>query len=123
MLRHLSEWSATAGYFVGHAKLAVRTPAGLAKLSVTESGAPPRADRTAARPVERGSATVNARVACPPSALEDAVRTAIAAADAFSGARSDTPSVASFQSTHPLPAQLPRTAAGDGAGALRLSAR
>lgn len=120
VLRHLSEWSATAGYFVGHAKLAVRTPAGLAKLSVTESGAPPRADRTAARPVERGSATVNARIACPQSALEDAVRTAIATADAFSGARSATPSAASFRSMHPVPSQLARTPADE--SALRVSA-
>lgn len=108
VLRHLSEWSAAAGYFVGHAKVAVRTPAGLAKLSVTESGAPPRADRTSARPVEHGSATVNARIACPPSALDDAVRAAIAAADALSYAQSDalSPSPASFRSTHPLPAHL-----------------
>lgn len=102
VLRHLSEWSAAAGYFVGHAKVAVRTPAGLAKLSVTESGAPPRADRTAARPVERGSASVNARIACPPSALDEAVRAAIANADAVSGARSGAPTRASlsFRSTH-----------------------
>ncbi len=108
VLRHLSEWSAAAGYFVGHAKVAVRTPAGLAKLSVTESGAPPRADRTSARPVEHGSATVNARIACPPSALDEAVCAAVAAADALSHAQSDALSrlPASFRSMHPLPAHL-----------------
>ena len=123
VLRQLSEWSAAAGYFVGHAKVAVRTPAGLAKLSVTESGAPPRADRTAARPVEHGSATVNARIACPPSALDDALRTAVAAADVFSCARSAalTPSPASFRSSHPLPPQVEQVVTDD--GVLRLSAR
>lgn len=103
VLRHLSEWSAATGYFVGHAKVAVRTRAGLAKLSVTESGAAPRADRSAARPVERGSATVNVRIACSPSVLDDAVLAAIAAADAVGRARSDVPPPASFRSTQPLP--------------------
>jgi len=106
VLQYLSDWSATAGYFVGHAKVAVRTPAGLAKLSVTESGAPPRADRAAARPVERGTASVNARIACPPSALDDAVSAAVAAADAVSRARSDASSPASFRYTHALPVDL-----------------
>lgn len=103
LLRHLSEWSAEAGYFVGHAKVAVRTPAGLAKLSVTASGAAPRADRSAARPVGRGSATVNVRIACSPSVLDDAVLAAITAADAASRVRSDAPPPASFRSTQPLP--------------------
>jgi G3E family GTPase len=119
VLRYLSEWSAAAGYFVGHAKVAVRTPAGLAKLSVTESGAAPRADRSAARQVRRGSATVNVRIACPPSVLDDAVLAAIAAADAAGGVRSDAPAPASFRSTQPLPG-LARATAAD--GALRLTA-
>jgi G3E family GTPase len=112
VLRFLSAWSATAGYFLGHAKVAVRTRAGLAKLSVTETGAQPRADRTAARPVERGSATVNVRVACRPSALDEAVSAAIKAADAFSAARSDASPSASFQAAQPLPPQLERLPLG-----------
>ena len=121
VLRHLSDWSATAGYFVGHAKVSVRTPAGLAKLSVTEPGILPRSDRTAARPVERGSATVNARIACPPSVLDSAVCAAIAAADAVSRAHSDAPVPASFRFAHTLP---PHPALADqDVSALRLTAR
>lgn len=111
VLRYLSEWSAVSGYFVGHAKVAVRTPAGLAKLSLTETGATPRADRAAARPVDRGSATLNVRVACSTSALDEALTGAIKAADAFSHARSDGGPPASFQATQPLPPHLKRAAA------------
>ncbi|HXR70296.1 GTP-binding protein [Actinocrinis sp.] len=100
VLRQLSEWSAAAGYFVGHIKLAVRTPAGLAKLSVTDTGAPPQADRAAARPVEYGYATINARVVCPPSTLDDAVRAAIAAADKAHRATSHGARPSSFRSAH-----------------------
>lgn len=100
VLRHLSDWSAQTGYFVGHIKLAVRTPAGLAKLSVTDTGAPPQADRAAARPVEYGYATINARIVCPPSTLDDAVRAAIAAADKAHRATSHGARPSSFRSAH-----------------------
>jgi Ni2+-binding GTPase involved in maturation of urease and hydrogenase len=110
VLRHLSDWSAAAGLQLGHAKVTVRTSAGLAKLSVTEAGAPPRIDRTAARPVTLGSATVNARVVCPPAVLDHAVSAALAAADALSGTRSTAAPPVSFQPGHPRPRQ--RVAAG-----------
>ncbi|HEU5356421.1 MAG TPA: GTP-binding protein [Actinocrinis sp.] len=100
VLRHLSEWSAAAGYFIGHIKLAVRTPAGLAKLSVTDTGAPPHADRAAARPVDYGYATINARVVCPPATLDDAVRAAIATADKVHRATSHGARPSSFRSAH-----------------------
>jgi G3E family GTPase len=100
VLRHLSDWSAATGFFVGHIKLAVRTPAGLAKLSVTDTGAPPQADRAAARPVDYGYATINARVVCPPSTLDDAVRAAIAAADKMHRANSHGARPSSFRSAH-----------------------
>ena len=100
LLRHLSAWSAATGYFVGHLKLVVRTPAGLAKLSVTETGAPPHADRAPARPVEYGYATINARAVCPPSALDDAVRAAVAAADEAHRAMSHGLRPSSFRSAH-----------------------
>lgn len=100
VLRYLSDWSAAAGYYIGHIKLAVRTPAGLAKLSVTDTGAPPLADRAPARPVEYGYATLNARVVCPPSTLDDAVREAIAAADKAHRATSHGARPSSFRSAH-----------------------
>lgn len=100
VLRHLSDWSAASGSFVGHLKLVVRTPAGLAKLSVTEAGSPPHSDRAPARPVEYGYVTLNARVVCPPSALDDAVRAAIAAADEAYRATSHGARPSSFRSAH-----------------------
>lgn len=105
VLRQLSRWSAASGYFVGHLKLAVRTPAGLAKLSSTEAGSPPHVDRAPARPVEHGHATINARVACPPSVLDDALREAIAAADEAHHADSHDVRPVSFRAAH-----LPRLA-------------
>ncbi|MGH6657785.1 MAG: GTP-binding protein [Actinocrinis sp.] len=103
LLRHLSDWSAAAGYFVGHAKVAVRTPAGLAKLSLTAAGAAPRADRSAARPVDQGTVTLNVRVACPPVALDHAVREAIDAADAACRVIADAEPPRSFRRVHPVP--------------------
>jgi G3E family GTPase len=100
VLRNLSQWSAASGFFVGHLKLVVRTPAGLAKLSVTDAGALPQADRAPARPVEYGYATLNARVVCPPSVLDDAVRAAIAAADEAHRATSHGARPSSFRSAH-----------------------
>jgi hypothetical protein len=105
VLWHLSDWSAATGLRLCHAKITVRTSAGLAKLSVTEAGAPPRIDRTAARPVTLGSAAVNARVVCPPAVLDAAVCAALAAADALSGTRSTAARPASFQPGHPRPRQ------------------
>ncbi|MBS2963128.1 hypothetical protein KGA66_08735 [Actinocrinis puniceicyclus] len=112
VLGHLSQWAASTGCFTGHVKLAVRTPAGLAKLSVTDSGAPPRADRAPARPVEHGYATVNARIACRPAALDGALRAALAAADAAHGATSHAPRPASFRTAHQHPSQRPLAATG-----------
>ena len=103
VLRHLSQWCAEAGFLVGHAKVTVRTSAGLAKLSVTEAGAPPRVDRTAARRIKLGSAVVNARVACPPSALDAAVCAALAAADAASGTVTNSTQPVSFRPEYPRP--------------------
>jgi len=103
VLDHLSDWSAASGYLVGHAKVAVRTPAGLAKLSVTAAGERPRSDRAAARPVRRGAATVNVRVACSPAALDAAVSAALDAADAATGARSSAQLPVSFRPQYPRP--------------------
>jgi hypothetical protein len=103
VLRHLSQWCAETGFLIGHAKVTVRTSAGLAKLSVTEAGTPPRADRTAARPIKLGSAVVNARVSCPPAALDAAVCAALAAADEASGTRSSAARPVSFRPESPRP--------------------
>jgi G3E family GTPase len=111
VLRHLSDWSGAAGYLLGHAKVAVRTSAGLAKLSVTEAGTQPRVDRTAARPIKLGSATVNVRALCPPDALDAAVLAALLAADALAGTRSSATLPTSFQPVHPGPSPHDRIAA------------
>jgi G3E family GTPase len=84
-LRHLSDWCAHNGVLLGHAKVTVRTAAGMAKLSVTEAGLVPRADRTAAGPVGLGAATVNVRATCRPATLSAAVVSAVQAADSAAG--------------------------------------
>lgn len=103
VLRHLSGWCAQNSSLIGHAKLDVRTAAGMAKLSVTEAGAAPRLDRTAAGQVEQGAATVNLRVACPPSALDAALCAAVSAADDACRARTSAPMPVSFHPEHPAP--------------------
>lgn len=112
VLRHLSDWAAARGHFTGHLKLAVRTPAGLAKVSVTETGAPPRSDRAPARPVERGFATVNARIACEPADLDAALRAALAAADEIHRVTSHATPPAAFRCAHHRQAPRPLAAAG-----------
>jgi G3E family GTPase len=84
-LRYISDWCARSSILLGHAKVTVRTTAGMAKLSVTEPGVVPRTDRTAAGPVSLGAATLNVRAACQPAALGAAVSNAVRAADTAAG--------------------------------------
>jgi Ni2+-binding GTPase involved in maturation of urease and hydrogenase len=103
VLRYLSQRCANARYQVGHMKVTVRTSAGLAKLSVTEAGAPPRADRSAARRIKLATAVVNARVACPLAELDTAVCEALTAADAAIGTVTSSNLPASFRPQYPRP--------------------
>lgn len=100
-LRHLSDWCARNDVMLGHAKVTVRTAAGMAKLSVTGAGLVPRADRTAAGPVGLGAATVNVRAACRPAALGAAVSNAVQAADSVAGTSTSAAAHVPFEAECP----------------------
>lgn len=100
-LRHLSDWCARNDVLLGHAKVTVRTAAGMAKLSVTEAGLVPRADRTAAGPVGLGAATVNVRAACRPAALGAAVSSAVRVADSVAGTSTSAAAHVPFEAECP----------------------
>ncbi|MCD5317206.1 CobW-like GTP-binding protein [Kineosporia babensis] len=104
VLTHLSQWSAQQGAVIGHAKLTVELPDGdFVKLSLTEAGAEPTTDRTAAATSDEVRAVVNARVAVEPDQLDTAVTAAVAAADLATGATSSATSPVSFKPGYPTP--------------------
>jgi Ni2+-binding GTPase involved in maturation of urease and hydrogenase len=76
---------------IGHAKIIVDTREGLTKLSATGAGPEPSADMSVETPVQAGTAFVNARVACEPAVLDQAVLDAVAYADKVTGAHSFKP--------------------------------
>lgn len=106
-LRYLSDWCARSGILLGHAKVTVRTASGMAKLSVTEPGVVPRADRTAAGPVGLGAATLNVRAACQPAALGAAVSNAVRAADTVAGTVTSAAAHVPFEAECPASCCVP----------------
>ena len=89
---------------IGPAQIMVDTEAGLTKLSVTGTGTEPSADASTETPVQAGTAYVNARVACEPSVLDQAVLDAVAHADKVAGATSSVSAGAvSFKPGYPRP--------------------
>jgi Ni2+-binding GTPase involved in maturation of urease and hydrogenase len=103
MLAAVSAETARRGHAVGHVKLAIPTPAGRVTGNLVAAGDRPdvRAPRRAT--VERASALLNARVACPPGALDALVRRAASAADAAAGTRSTFAGTAAFAPGYPRP--------------------
>jgi hypothetical protein len=126
---------ARRGYLIGHAKLAVESPAGLIKMSVVAAGGAPRAEPGAAPtagttrtagptvpPVTRATAMLNVRAACPPKELESLVRAAVLDADLKTGAAARPGPAAAFAPSYPRPvhrltAAEARTASGTTSGA------
>jgi G3E family GTPase len=95
---------AAAGTLVGHAKVSVDTPEGLAKGSVTAAGAAPALDVPGPPSACGGRAVFNLRIAWPPATLDAACTEAIRAADEACGTTStaiDPPSA--FQPSYPKP--------------------
>ena len=90
---------------IGHAKIMVDTRQGVTKLSATGTGlSADEADEAIETPVPVGTAFVNARVACEPNVLDQAVLDAIAHADAAAGITSEVSGgAASFKPSYPRP--------------------
>uniref|UniRef100_UPI002ED308AD GTP-binding protein n=1 Tax=Micromonospora acroterricola TaxID=2202421 RepID=UPI002ED308AD len=90
-LDSLSTACARQGHVIGHAKLAVQSPAGLIRMSVVAAGDPPRHEPAAAEetdepPVDQATVLLNVRATCPPRDLESLVRSAAFDADLAAGA-------------------------------------
>jgi Ni2+-binding GTPase involved in maturation of urease and hydrogenase len=96
---------------IGHVKIVVETPAGLTKMSLTGAPGGPSADASADSPAQAGTAVVNARVACEPEALDQAVLDAAVHADAAAAARSAAVGPGNaFKPGYPRPAHRLRAA-------------
>ncbi|MFG3702244.1 GTP-binding protein [Micromonospora sp. NPDC047620] len=103
VLTHLAATAADADVEIGHAKLTVDSGGRLTKMSVTGNGTTPSVDFAVDEPTTQAVATVNARVACEPTVLDEAVRQAIAHADALTGAISQAADTYSFKPGYPMP--------------------
>lgn len=113
VLEELSAWAEDQGAVIGHAKLTVEIADGdFAKLSLTQAGAAPTCDRPAAA-AAAGRAVVNARVACEPDALDQAVTAAVHIADLRHDAHSSTTAPVSFKPSYPRPVHRLAPAAVD----------
>ncbi|HEY1618815.1 MAG TPA: GTP-binding protein [Streptosporangiaceae bacterium] len=89
---------------IGHAKIMVDSEHGVTKLSATGGDDGPSADMTVETPVREAAAFVNARVACDPPVMDQAVLDAVAHADAVAGATSSGAAGAvSFKPGYPRP--------------------
>ena len=111
VLEHLSRWAAARGVLIGHAKLTVEARGSMAKLSLTAAGAPPTADRRLGGRVTAATATVNARVACEPAELNQAVLAAVEHANAATGVHATGAAPLAFKPAYPRPLhRLPATA-------------
>lgn len=103
LLREVSRACEAGRFQIGHAKLSMESDAGLTKVSVTTTGAPPVVDATMDAPVDSATATLNLRVACPPAELDALARRAIGAADRAVGVRSEVLDGAAFRPAYPQP--------------------
>jgi G3E family GTPase len=104
LLQELSRTADTAGWVIGHVKVLVSGEGnGPTKLSLTAAGAEPSVD-LAGGLVRTAHAWVNARVACRPAELDDAVAAAVRSADSAAGSRSAvTGAPAAFRPGYPRP--------------------
>ncbi|MEU4480507.1 GTP-binding protein [Micromonospora sp. NPDC023966] len=113
-LESLSAACARRGDVIGHAKLAVQSPAGLIRMSVVAAGDPPRQEpaRRDETPVARATVLVNVRATCPPADLESLVRAAAYDADLAAGAAARPGPANAFAPSYPRPVhRLPATPA------------
>jgi Ni2+-binding GTPase involved in maturation of urease and hydrogenase len=115
LLASLSGATREHGWVVGHAKVSLESPLGLAKMSLTMTGGTPIADSTAAVPLAEAEVRINARIACDPRELDAAVAAAVDAATAATKAEVRHRSgESSFKPGYPQPVhRLPALAEGD----------
>jgi Ni2+-binding GTPase involved in maturation of urease and hydrogenase len=104
LLRDLSRTTRLQGWVIGHVKVLVRGEgSGPTKLSLTAAGADPSVD-LAGGSLRAAQVWVNARVACSPADLDNAVAAAVQSADDATGARSViTGSPTAFRPGYPRP--------------------
>jgi Ni2+-binding GTPase involved in maturation of urease and hydrogenase len=113
LLRDLSRTTRLQGWVIGHVKVLVRGEgSGPTKLSLTAAGADPSVD-LAGGSLRDAEVWVNARVACSPADLDNAVAAAVQSADDATGARSViTGSPTAFRPGYPRPIhRIPATSA------------
>jgi G3E family GTPase len=103
VLTQLSTWCAEQAAVMGHAKIVVTAAEGIAKLSVTQHGEPPRADRSIGSATATATAAVNARIACAPQDLDAAITRAMRHADESTGAVSTAGPSTAFAPAYPQP--------------------
>lgn len=87
-LNHLAQIAQQGSAEIGHAKISISTDAGMVKSSVTERGGQPSLDLLEVDRAPSGQATVNARIACEPAALDEWIAAAIRHADSAAGTTS-----------------------------------
>lgn len=104
-LDSLSAACARQGHVIGHAKLAVQSPAGLIRMSVVAAGESPRHEPAGPGdpPVARATVLVNVRATCPPKDLESLVRAAAYDADLAAGAAARPGPARAFAPAYPRP--------------------
>ncbi|MGK5739398.1 GTP-binding protein [Micromonospora sp. URMC 103] len=104
-LDSLSAACARRGDVIGHAKLAVQSPAGLVRMSVVAAGDPPRHEPAGpdGPPVTHATVLVNVRATCPPEDLESLVRAAAYEADLAAGAAGRPGPARAFAPSYPRP--------------------
>jgi G3E family GTPase len=89
---------------IGHAKIIVDTDDGMTKVSAAGPGTGLSTDSAVATPVHSGMAFVNARVACAPETMDQAILDAVAYADRAAGAVStEAAGAVSFKPGYPRP--------------------
>ncbi|MGL5810505.1 MAG: hypothetical protein ACRCYQ_11220, partial [Nocardioides sp.] len=89
VLASLRSRSTSNGWVIGHVKIAAVTEAGTSKLSLVSAAWAPSTDLDDAGSVRNATARLNARVACSPEQLDEALGQAIGAADVEFGTRTE----------------------------------
>ncbi|SEH03470.1 CobW/HypB/UreG, nucleotide-binding domain [Nonomuraea solani] len=105
LLEHLSKAAQDEGWAIGHAKITLRAPGVLSRFSLISSGGAPVADGPAPGPLAEAEACINARIACAPTQLDDAIAAAVRAATEVAAAEVERcGGERAFQPAYPQPA-------------------
>jgi Ni2+-binding GTPase involved in maturation of urease and hydrogenase len=102
-VRKTAELTGVPDADIGHIKLTLDTDAGMFKASITGTTSGPVIDLLPDGVAQRGTAVINARVACEPAILDSAALAAISYADQITGTSSQAHAAASFKPGYPKP--------------------